>query len=110
VLLVRLIPLNQALLSYALGAAGVPLRAALVGNTAMLVHLLPTVYFGVAAAHVTRIAAGSRPEWETDGVLLLGLVACVGLALLVSRRAWAALGVDEGDVEGGDRSTAGRER
>jgi len=100
VLLVRLLPLNQALLSYALGALGVPLRSALIGNTAMFVHLLPTVYFGVAAAHVTRMAATGHREWEAQGVLLLlGLVACVWLALLLSHRAWEALGVAEGEVE-----------
>jgi uncharacterized membrane protein YdjX (TVP38/TMEM64 family) len=54
-LLVRLVPVNQALLSYALGAADVPLRFALIGNFGMLVHMFPTVYFGAAAAHLTRI-------------------------------------------------------
>ena len=91
--LVRLVPVNQALLSYALGAAGVPLRTAVAGNLGMFTHMLPTVYFGAAAVHVTRMAGKGHREWEIDGILLmLGLVACVALALQITRRAWAAIG------------------
>lgn len=90
--LVRLVPVNQALLSYGLGAAGVPLRDAAIGNTAMLAHLIPTVYFGAAAAQVTRMAARGHREWETEGAfLLLGLGVCVWLTYQVSRRASAAI-------------------
>jgi uncharacterized membrane protein YdjX (TVP38/TMEM64 family) len=95
-LLVRLVPVNQALLSYALGAADVPLRFALIGNFGMLVHMFPTVYFGAAAAHLTRMASTGHAEWEIQGVLLLlGLGACALLTLQITRRAWAALGVEE---------------
>jgi uncharacterized membrane protein YdjX (TVP38/TMEM64 family) len=91
--LIRLVPVNQALLSYALGAAGVPLRAAVVGNLGMFTHMLPTAYFGAVAVHVTRMAAKGHKEWELDGVLLvLGLLVCVALALQITRRAWAAIG------------------
>jgi uncharacterized membrane protein YdjX (TVP38/TMEM64 family) len=90
--LVRLVPINQALLSYALGAADVPFRFALIGNAGMLVHLLPTVYFGAAAAHLTRMAGEGHGAWEVEGVLLmLGLGVCVALTLQVTRRAWAAI-------------------
>jgi uncharacterized membrane protein YdjX (TVP38/TMEM64 family) len=90
--LIRLIPVNQALLSYALGAAGVPLRFALIGNAAMLTHLLPTVYFGAAAAQVTRMAGKGHRQWEAEGVLLmLGLGVCVWLTLQITHRAWAAI-------------------
>ncbi|MEB2343213.1 MAG: hypothetical protein OZ948_00550 [Deltaproteobacteria bacterium] len=90
--LIRLLPVNQALLSYALGAAGAPLRFALLGNVAMLAHILPTVYVGAVAAHVTRMAASRHREWETGGVLfVLGLVACVLVTIQVTRRAWAAI-------------------
>lgn len=95
--LVRLVPVNQAVLSYALGAAGVPLRYAWLGNVGMLAHLLPTVYLGAAAAHLTRMAATGHREWEIDGVLLmLGLGACMLLTLEVTRRAWAAIETAEG--------------
>lgn len=90
--LVRLVPINQALLSYALGAADVPFRFALIGNAGMLVHLLPTVYLGAAAAHLTRMAGEGHGAWEVEGVLLmLGLGVCVALTLQVTRRAWAAI-------------------
>ena len=96
--LIRLLPVNQAMLSYALGAAGVPLRFALVGNLGMFTHMLPTVYFGAAAAHVTRMAGQGHREWEIEGILLmLGLAACVLFSLQVTRRAWAAIGA-EGDA------------
>lgn len=99
VLLLRMLPINQALLSYALGAVGMPLRSAAVGNLAMLTHLFPTVYLGVAAVHVTRMAGASHRAWEAQGVLLLvGLGATVLLALEITKRAWAAIAaVDRGD-------------
>lgn len=94
--LIRLVPINQALLSYALGAAAVPLRFALLGNTAMFTHMFPTVYFGAAAAHLTRMAGAGHRQWEAEGALLmLGLGASVFLALQVTRRAWAAIDAAE---------------
>ncbi len=108
--LVRLVPVNQALLSYALGAAGVPLRFAVLGNAGMLMHMFPTVYFGAAAAHLTRMAASGHREWETEGVLLLlGLGVCVFLTLQVTRRAWAAIDAAEPAI-GGERPDAPRAR
>jgi uncharacterized membrane protein YdjX (TVP38/TMEM64 family) len=95
--LVRLVPVNPALLSYGLGAAGVPLRAAVVGNLGMFTHMLPTVYFGAAAMHVTRMAGRGHKEWELEGLLLmLGLAVCAALALQITRRAWAAIGAETG--------------
>lgn len=100
--LVRLVPINQALLSYALGAADVPLRFAVIGNIGMLTHMLPTVYFGAAAAHLTHMAGRGHRDWETEGVLLLlGLGVCVFLTLQVTRRAWAAIGSEEREIEPG---------
>lgn len=100
--LVRLVPINQALLSYALGAAGVPLRTALAGNLGMFTHMLPTVYFGAAAVHMTRMAGKGHKEWEIEGVLLmLGLGVCVALTLHVTRRAWAAIGAQAGSEDAG---------
>ena len=91
--LVRLVPVNQALLSYALGAAGVPLRNALVGNLGMFPHMLPTLYLGAAAVHMTRMAGTGHTQWERDGVLgMLGLGACIWLALRVTRRSHSVLG------------------
>jgi uncharacterized membrane protein YdjX (TVP38/TMEM64 family) len=93
--LVRLLPMNQALLSYALGAAGVPLRFAALGNVAMFTHMFPPVYFGYAAVHVTRMAGSGHAAWETEGVLMmLGLGVCVVLTLWIARHAWAAIGAE----------------
>lgn len=94
-LLVRLVPVNQALLGYALGAAGVPLRNAFAGNLGMFVHMLPTLYFGAAAVHVTRMAGTGHTQWERDGVIgMLALGVCVLLALRVGRRAGAAVSAE----------------
>lgn len=81
--LVRLVPVNQAFLSYALGAADVPLRNALLGNLGMFPHMLPTLWFGAAAVHVTRMAGTGHTQWERDGVL--GLVA-LGVAVVIALR------------------------
>jgi uncharacterized membrane protein YdjX (TVP38/TMEM64 family) len=92
--LVRLVPVNQALLSYALGAAGVPLRNAFVGNLGMFPHMLPTLYFGAAAVHVTRMAGTHHTAWERDAILgMLALGAGVALALWLIRSARSSLGV-----------------
>lgn len=87
VLLVRLVPVNQALLSYALGASGVPLRSAVAGNLGMFVHMLPTLWFGAAAVHVTRMAGTGHTQWERDGVLgMLALGVAVLAASWITRR------------------------
>jgi hypothetical protein len=100
--LVRLVPVNQALLSYALGAAGVPLRTAVAGNLGMFTHMLPTVYFGAAAVHMTRMAGKGHKEWEIEGALLmLGLGVCVALTLQITQRAWAAIGTAPGSEHAG---------
>ena len=85
---IRLIPLNPAIVSYALGAAGVPLRSVALGTLGMFPHMLLAVYLGVAAAHVTRMAGESHESWTLQGAsLLLGLVACAGVVAWVSRLA-----------------------
>ena len=76
----------QPALLRALGAAGVPLRNALVGNLGMFLHMLPTLYFGAAAVHMTRMAGTGHTQWERDGILgLLGLGVVVWLVLWLTR-------------------------
>lgn len=105
-LLLRLVPVNQALLSYALGAAGVPLRVAAAGNLGMFTHMFPPVYFGAAAVQMTRMAGKGHREWEMEGVLMmLGLAACVVLALQVTQRAWNAIGTEGGSAEAPAQAT-----
>jgi hypothetical protein len=75
--------------SYALGAVGVPFRAVAIGTLAMFPHMLLTVYLGVAAAHVVRMAGEAHTGWTIGGVgLLLGFVVCAGAVLRVSSLAW----------------------
>ncbi len=82
----RLIPMSPAMVSYALGAVDVPFRAVALGTLGMLPHLFLTVYFGAAAAHLTRMAARGHSEWELEGVALgLGFAACAALVLQVTR-------------------------
>jgi hypothetical protein len=65
----------------------------------MFTHMFPTVYFGAAAVHMTRMAGTGHKQWETEGVrLMLGLGVCVALTLLVTRRAWAAVGGGEDGI------------
>jgi uncharacterized membrane protein YdjX (TVP38/TMEM64 family) len=85
--LTRLVPVNQAILSYALGAAGVPLRYALLGNFGMFPHALPTVFLGTAALHMTRMAGTGHTQWERDAVLgMVALGVLLVAAHLVMRR------------------------
>jgi uncharacterized membrane protein YdjX (TVP38/TMEM64 family) len=101
VFLIRLVPLNPALVSYALGAAGVPFRDALIGNLAMLAHMFPTVYFAATAVRVTQMAGKSHRQLEIEGVLLLlGLVACVVLLVRIRRFAWSRIGEDARETDG----------
>jgi hypothetical protein len=58
----------------------------------MLLHMFPTVYFGAAAAHLTRMSREGHPAWELrEAALIVGLLASVVVTLVVSRRAWAAI-------------------
>jgi uncharacterized membrane protein YdjX (TVP38/TMEM64 family) len=107
-LLVRLLPVNIALISYTLGAAGVPFRSYLIGSIGMLPHLSLTVLLGAAASHVTRIAGEGHRIWESEAVATLAalLAAWVVLAYLVrlARRALDGLETDpthEGPEPGG---------
>ena len=101
----RLIPMSPAMLSYALAAVDVPFRAVALGTLGMLPHLFLTVYFGAAAAHVTRMAARGHRDWGVEGLVLgLGLVACAALVLQVTRIARREVREAEG---GAGRAAAG---
>jgi hypothetical protein len=58
-----------------------------------------TVYFGAAAAHLTRMAGEDHAHWTEEGIgLLLGLVACAGLVLQVGSMAWREIHVAEAEA------------
>jgi len=86
---IRLVPLNPAVVSYALGAVGVAFRAVAIGTLGMFPHMFATVYLGVAAAHVTRMAGKGHTDWTVEGVwLLLGLALCAIAVGQLSALAW----------------------
>lgn len=102
---IRLVPLNPMVVSYALGAAGVRFRAMALGTLGMFPHMFLTVYFGAAAAHVTRMAGRGHAHWTVEGIgLMLGLVACAGLVLQVSSLAWRELSVADSESQRADAS------
>lgn len=83
--LLRLSPLNPALVSYAMGAAEVRLVPFLIGCAAYLPHLVLEVYLGTTGrAVVASAGTGSHPGWPAMAGVGLGLVA-LGL---VSHRAY----------------------
>jgi uncharacterized membrane protein YdjX (TVP38/TMEM64 family) len=97
-LLVRMLPVNVALISYTLSAAGVPFRPYLIGSIGMLPHLAITVLLGAVASRVTRIAGQGHHTWTAEvAASLAGLaLAWVVLGYLVrlARRALAELDTD----------------
>jgi uncharacterized membrane protein YdjX (TVP38/TMEM64 family) len=99
-LLLRVTPLNPAILSYVLGAAGVELRGFLVASLAMLPGALVEVYVGYASKHVARIASSdARVSHLHSLVVFGGLALCVVVMVLVSRVARKALRQSELDSE-----------
>jgi uncharacterized membrane protein YdjX (TVP38/TMEM64 family) len=100
-LLVRMLPVNVALISYTLSAAGVSFRPYLIGSIGMLPHLSITVLLGDAASRVTRIAGQGHRAWTVEAAAsLAGLaVAWIVLGYLVrlAKRALAELDSDSSD-------------
>jgi uncharacterized membrane protein YdjX (TVP38/TMEM64 family) len=86
--LLRLTPLNPALVSYVLGAAGVRLAGFFVACLALIPLFVLEVYAGYAG----RALAGDDPNgWLNDLALIVGLVACVIVAVMVTRTARRAV-------------------
>jgi len=104
---VRLLPLNVAAVSYALGASGVRFRSYLIGSIGMIPHLSLIVLLGAAASHVTRIAGTGRRTGATETAATLAALAVawvvLGYLVRLARRALAELESDaslEGDRHG----------
>ncbi len=91
-LLLRIAPLNPAVISYLLGAAGVRFPPFLLACLALTPHLLLEVYLGDAGARLARMtAAGTPSTWLDDAVLVGGIVAGVVAVVIVSRVAYRAV-------------------
>lgn len=90
--LIRLTPLNRALTSYALGAAGVSFGKFVLALVALLPTLCLEVYFGYAGRHLAKVtsAAGHRVVFH-DVALAVGLVVAAAVMVIVSRQARRAV-------------------
>lgn len=90
--LIRLTPLNRALTSYLLGAAGVRFFPFVAACAALVPSLCLEVYAGYAGRHLAGMAG--RPHRTVvleDVAVVMGLGAAVAVMVLVSRAARRAL-------------------
>lgn len=90
--LLRLTPLNPAVVSYVLGAAAVRFRGFALASLALLPHSLLEVWFGHAGRHVARLAGGRSHSAEVhDLVIFSGLVVLAVAMTIITRKARRAL-------------------
>ena len=95
VLLMRLSPVfPYNLLNYSLGLTTVRFSDYTLASIGMLPGTLLYAYYGVVAGDVARLAGGAAAERDPAGygVLVLGLIATIAVATLVTRAARRALG------------------
>jgi uncharacterized membrane protein YdjX (TVP38/TMEM64 family) len=103
--LVRLTPLNPAMLNYLSGAAGVRFRGFLLASLAVLPHQAVEVYFGYAVRHVTTAARRTGSAvYLHDALVVGGLIMCVVVLALVAR--WSRKAAHEAMVRGGNRRSS----
>ena len=88
--LIRLTPINRAVTSYALGAAGVAFVPFLLTCTGFIPNLFLEVWLGHAGKHLAHRAAGQGIGLQ-DIAMLAGLGMMVVVLLIVSRAAHRAL-------------------
>ena len=87
--LVRLTPLNPAVVNYVLGASGVRFVPYLLACVSLLPHVFAEVYVGVVGKRAAHVAAGGMRVGlhPNEIALALGLVATLVVLVIVSR--WA---------------------
>lgn len=91
-LLIRLTPLNRALTSYILGAAGVSFTRFMVACIALAPHLCLEVYFGFAGKHLAKTtSASAHAALLHDAELIVGLAVAITVMLMVSHTARKAV-------------------
>lgn len=99
-LLIRLVPLNVAFVSYVLGAGRFPWRAILIGNFAVLPHLFLPVYLGHVAGHAATLTTpGGEAGYLENAGMLIGLLAAALVVAIVTRMARRAVAELEGERE-----------
>lgn len=90
--LVRLTPINPAIMSYLLGATHVRVTGFLIACLAHMPAIMVEVYFGHASTNMVKIADGSMKHALLDDAILFGgLGACIVVLVVVSRMARKAL-------------------
>jgi uncharacterized membrane protein YdjX (TVP38/TMEM64 family) len=100
-LLIRLVPVNFAFVSYLLGAGQFPWRAVVIGNLALVPHLFLAVYVGDAAHRATTLTTrGSSTGHFEDAAMLLGLVAAGCVIAVVTGMATRAMAELEAPGDG----------
>ena len=97
--LLRLTPLNRAMTSYVLGAAGVRLVRFLVAFAAILPNLCLEVYFGYAGKHLAKVAGQLHHTAVLhDIAMVAGLAVAITVMVLVSRMARKAVDAATADT------------
>ena len=89
-ILLRLTPMNPAIINYLLGAAGVRFTGFLAAFPALIPNLAIEVYFGYALRHAAQLA-GRGGAGMHDLVVIGGVVACVVVMVVISRMARQAI-------------------
>ncbi len=90
--LLRLTPLNPALISYLLGAVGVRFSGFLLACPVLALHWFIEVYFGGAGKHIARMAGRHTLAVSLDDLVLIGgLIVTLIVIWLVSRMARKAV-------------------
>ena len=91
-LLLRLAPLNQTLINYSLGAAGIRFPQFMAGIVAMSPALIVEVYLGHTGKHLALIGTGLKHSgWRHDVLLFTGLLVIVAGVVFASRNAYRTL-------------------
>lgn len=91
-MLLRLAPLNQATISYLLGASGVRFAQFLLASIAMLPSVFFEVYLGHAGKHLALIGPDVRHAgWRHDLLLLAGVIVAVVAIGFASRAAYRSV-------------------
>jgi uncharacterized membrane protein YdjX (TVP38/TMEM64 family) len=88
--LLRLTPMNPAIINYLLGAAGVRFTGFMLAFPALIPNLAVEVYFGYVLRHAVQLA-GRRSAGVHDIVIIGGVVVCIVVMVLISRMARQAI-------------------
>lgn len=96
--MIRLVPLSDAIGSYALGAAGAPFGTYVLALFGLVPGLFLEIYFGHVGKHLARLASGdSTSVGSHDVALVAGLVIALIVMVILTIRARRALQSAERD-------------